>query len=357
MTNLIGAFEGKLRGNSFRIPMGKVMKNGALNRYYEAAVAAAKRVGHRDPEGFAEGKLNEMMETVVAHLDRFVTVKGLKMRELSDLVGESLESLSDLFTGKNKKGAVEALKKSDERAAAIFKELGKDLETSLKEQVGDRVSIPERLGMLKKKSKRKWSLEEGDVVEGGKKVKRVVRAVKKLKEVEVELQEGPGGRLRFRVRKRGTKQWSEYYEEFDVLREAYSERPRSTEVMQAHHGCQSALMKEVFGGLYDAGEAPTIWMRDSTSGSPHRIASDLQEARLGPVKSASGPKNPLTYEKVRAMAESELRQAGGGRITDKQVNDYLAAVDDFVRSKVLAKKKLPVDQVRRMLGNVPGLTP
>jgi hypothetical protein len=356
MINFLGEFEGKLKTGEFHIPLKKVLQgNAKLQRFYDAAVAEAKLAGHRDPEAFAARKVDAMLETVMGHLETFVTVKGLKMRALADLVGESLEALNELFTGKNKKAAVEALKKSDERAAAIFKELGKDLEASLKEQIGERVGIGERLGMLKKKSKRKWSLEEGDVVEGGKKVRRVVRALKKLREVEVELAEGPGGRLRFRVRKRGTHQWSKFYQEFEVFKEPYRDRPRSTEVMQAHHGCQSALMKEVFGGRYDAGEAPTIWMRDSTSGSPHRIASDLQEARLGPVKSASTSKGKLTYEHVRAMAEQDLRSSGGGRITDQQINEYLAAVDDFVIKKVLPG--MPTSRARLLIGNVPGVTP
>ena len=49
------------------------------------------------------------------------------------------------------------------------------------------------------------------------------------------------------------------FKEFDTLTEPYKSKPLSTRVIQAHHGCQNALMKKFFGAFgYKGEEAPHV---------------------------------------------------------------------------------------------------
>ncbi len=72
---------------------------------------------------------------------------------------------------------------------------------------------------------------------------------------------------------------------------------------QSHHGIQGqwALETGVPGYVYK--EARAILLRDSSAGSPHRIVTDLQDARSGKLASR-------TYADERALMRKDLEAAG-----------------------------------------------
>ncbi|HEY3499610.1 MAG TPA: hypothetical protein VGK73_33195 [Polyangiaceae bacterium] len=135
------------------------------------------------------------------------------------------------------------------------------------------------------------------------------------------------------------------FQEFDVMEKPYREKPLSSRVMQAHHGCQDALMKILFGKAYDGSEAPTIWLRDSTGESPHgRITHEFQNAQADARKARL--KQLETYEQIRIWAREDLLHVGA---SERSIAKYLQAMDTHVRKIVEANPKLKV-----YIGNVPG---
>jgi hypothetical protein len=129
------------------------------------------------------------------------------------------------------------------------------------------------------------------------------------------------------------------FKEFDTLVTPYSSKPRSTRVMQAHHGAQNEAMARAFGKLgYDGGDAPTIWLRDSTGDSPHGV---ITHGMQNPNKAARLEDPDLTYGKIRDWAVSDLKAAGA---PDDAIRNYLKHLDDYfaknIEPKLKAKGKL-----------------
>jgi hypothetical protein len=124
----------------------------------------------------------------------------------------------------------------------------------------------------------------------------------------------------------------EVFSEFDTLDKPYRDKPLSSRVMQAHHGLQDALMEKVFGKYgYDGGEAPTMWLRNSTGESPHgRITHELQNPNQ-----ASRMKDPdMSYAKIRELGVADLKSIGA---PPEKIEAYLKAIDKHFREKILPK--------------------
>lgn len=156
----------------------------------------------------------------------------------------------------------------------------------------------------------------------------------------VEIWVNESGLLEVHSARKG--QAAQRFGEFDVMTAPYRDKPLSSRVVQAHHGCQSSLMERLFKKKYDAGEAPTIWLRDSTGDSPHgRITHERQN-----LLEAERTKGPLTYEKIRNWAIEDLLAVGAPK--DK-IARYLQAMDAHVKNAILGGKSAPA-----LIGNVEG---
>jgi hypothetical protein len=120
--------------------------------------------------------------------------------------------------------------------------------------------------------------------------------------------------------------------EFDVMLTPYKNRPRSSRVVQAHHGCQDAIMQQLFGKLgYDGGDAPTIWLRDSTGETPHGIVTHGFQNPKRDQRMADAD-----YGKLRDWAKEELTAAGA---RPEHISAYLAGIDDYMRKNVFNNPK------------------
>ncbi len=127
--------------------------------------------------------------------------------------------------------------------------------------------------------------------------------------------------------------------EFDVLHTPYRNAPKTTSLMNCHHGLQDSLMKQLFADFgYDGGDVPTIWLRDGRAGSPHGLITAIQKgAKIS--RSAKG----VTFSDIRQWAIADLKAAGA---TDARITEYLAAFDAHFRRTVLPK--LPASEKGRL---------
>lgn len=139
--------------------------------------------------------------------------------------------------------------------------------------------------------------------------------------------------------------------EFDILHSPYVRRPRTTAIMQAHHGIQNSPMTKLFGRYgYNGDAVPTIWLRNSRSGSPHGSITAVQNGQRS-TRNAAG----TTYGDIRRWALDDLLMANMPR---NKIEEYLAAFDHYFESSVLPN--IPEAQRPALLGDwTPrlGLTP
>ncbi|MEO6772031.1 MAG: hypothetical protein ABI467_03305, partial [Kofleriaceae bacterium] len=133
------------------------------------------------------------------------------------------------------------------------------------------------------------------------------------------------------------------FKEFDTLGK-YKDKPLSTRVMQAHHGCQSKLMEFLFGKKYNADEAPTIWLRDSTGDSPHGL---ITHSIQNPKENLRLDDPDLSYGKIRDWAVADLKAAGA---PDISVREYLAAVDHYFKTTI--GPSLTATQKAELIGTI-----
>lgn len=130
--------------------------------------------------------------------------------------------------------------------------------------------------------------------------------------------------------------------EFDILHAPYGTRPRTTAIMQAHHGMQNSLMNQLFGRYgYNGNAAPTIWLRNSRSGSPHGSITAVQNGQRS-TRNAAG----TTYGDVRRWALDDLLMTDMPR---HKIEEYLAAFDHFFETTVLPN--VPEAQRATLLGD------
>jgi hypothetical protein len=145
------------------------------------------------------------------------------------------------------------------------------------------------------------------------------------------------------------------YREFDVV-PRHRPRPRSGSAIQSHHGCQDALMLQFFWKYgYRSGAPPTIWMRDSLPGSPHRTVSDIQDADLANRKTLppDDPENPPPgrYEQIRNWCIGDLRAAGA---PPAAIRRYLAYMDKYFEKNIWPK--IEEANRRRLVGTYESLS-
>jgi len=116
--------------------------------------------------------------------------------------------------------------------------------------------------------------------------------------------------------------------EYDILHTPYGRRPRTTAIMQAHHGMQNSLMRDLFGDYgYNGDAAPTIWLRNSRSGSPHGSITAVQNGQKS-GRNVAG----TTYQDIRNWALDDLLMTNMPR---QKIEEYLAAFDHFFETTVL----------------------
>ncbi len=157
------------------------------------------------------------------------------------------------------------------------------------------------------------------------------------------------------------------FEEYDILHGAYARRPRTTAIMQAHHGMQNSLMTRLFGEFgYNGGAAPTVWLRNSRRGSPHGTITDIQNASK-PSRARDAVGNPraagaaapgaaplearglagTTYADIRRWALEDLLMTNMPR---NKIKEYLGVFDNYFESTVLPN--IPADRRAALLGTV-----
>lgn len=141
--------------------------------------------------------------------------------------------------------------------------------------------------------------------------------------------------------------------EESVLVDPYSRKPRTTSLLNAHHGVQAAPMEARFGAFgYDRHAAPTIWLRNSRTGSPHgritAIEGRTSEPRFTEPGSRLTPEEmgSVTYEQMRRIAEREMRSVG---VSEQAIRNYLTAHDAYFREHVFPR--IPESQYGELLGS------
>jgi hypothetical protein len=135
----------------------------------------------------------------------------------------------------------------------------------------------------------------------------------------------------------------EEFGEFDTLKKPYRDKPLSSRVMQAHHGCQDVVMADRFGDYgYVGSEAPTIWLRDSTGDSPHGLITHEMQ---NPQQSTRINDSDRSYAKIRQWAVADLRRVNA---PEEAISAYLAAMDAHFNAKILPN--IPKELVPTLVG-------
>lgn len=141
------------------------------------------------------------------------------------------------------------------------------------------------------------------------------------------------------------------YREFDTV-PRHGSKPLSTRVMQSHHGLQDAVMLDSFRRYgYKSSDAPTIWLRNSTTGSPHRTVTDTQVGNEGARRTSPPP----TYAQIRQWGIADLRAINA---PDQSVRRFLAQMDKYFEESILpnipeADRPTVVGSYRSLSGEAP----
>lgn len=159
--------------------------------------------------------------------------------------------------------------------------------------------------------------------------------VKRYKTGHVEYEIGTDGLYKVKSFSKGATTPDAVFSEFDTL-DAYKNKPLSSRIMQAHHGAQDALMNELFGANSDRGDlgyrdgdAPAMWLRDSTGDSPHgRITHELQN----PNESAR--MKARSFADIRDIGVQDLKAIGAPQ---NKIDAYLDLLDGYFRDRILPR--------------------
>lgn len=172
----------------------------------------------------------------------------------------------------------------------------------------------------------------------------------------VRLVVGGDGRVEVTVTRRASGEEVASFREFDPVAR-HGSKPRSTRVMQSHHGLQDALMLDVFAPHYKSRDAPTLWLRDSTTGSPHRTITDTQVGyegtrRAGTQQTGAQPTGtlPPTYAQIREWGIADLKAIGA---PDDAIRAYVARMDKYFEDSVLPN--IPEADRSRLVGTYDSL--
>ncbi len=160
----------------------------------------------------------------------------------------------------------------------------------------------------------------------------------------VELSLNGDGFIEARVLRDGSERAR--FAEFDTLAR-HGSKPTSTRVMQSHHGLQDALMKSLFEDYgYKSGDPPTVWLRNSTSGSPHQRITHIQNHNQG-VREVDPN---LSYARIRELGIADLRAAG---CPDAKIREFTAAMDRYFEENILPR--IPEADRPGLVGTYPRL--
>ncbi len=117
--------------------------------------------------------------------------------------------------------------------------------------------------------------------------------------------------------------------EYDTLVSPYRNRPKTSSIMNAHHGLQNDLMKLAFEDYgYDGGAVPTMWLRDGRAGSPHGMITAMQNSTHAARTKLKTP----TYSQIRDWGIQDMRTAG---VPTAAIHEYLAHMDAYFRRAVV----------------------
>lgn len=320
--------------------------------------ARFKALGASDADAGAAAT-REMENFLTAALgkfgDSFVSGKRALLRKLVEIQSEIHGLYRDVMRGRGEVHLdIDALRGHYRDMQAVFDELGKPAEevaASIAKAGGEvegkpieaaptAVTADRRIATAEARFKtlatRKGFLPEIDPVTG----KAFYRATlpKSGGVVDFFVEDG-----KFSVRSTRRGEPTTTFKEFDTLAR-YKDKPLSTAVMQAHHGCQSKLMTRLFGNKYDAAEAPTIWLRDSTGDSPHGL---ITHAIQNPREADRLEDPDISYGTVRDWAVDDLKAAGA---PDTSIHEYLAAIDNYVKTQI--EPTLTATEKAKLLGTI-----
>ncbi len=163
----------------------------------------------------------------------------------------------------------------------------------------------------------------------------------------VRLVVGSDGRVEVTVTRRSSGDEIASFREFDPV-PRHGSKPRSTRVMQSHHGLQDALMLDVFTPYgYKSRDAPTLWLRDSTTGSPHRTITDTQVGYEGARRTGTPPP---TYAQIREWGIADLKAIGA---SDDAIRAYVARMDKYFEESIVPN--IPEADRPRLVGTYASL--
>ncbi|MBS0290799.1 MAG: hypothetical protein JSS07_12290 [Proteobacteria bacterium] len=157
-------------------------------------------------------------------------------------------------------------------------------------------------------------------------------------------------------------------EEHSLSLDPYKTPYGTTSVLQRNHVVQNSLMEKLFGPFgYDKDRVPTIWMRDSRTGSPHHQVSAQQRAfkngsgnliddaarratQLKAGKPQPVPPNKLNLAELQRIGVAQMKSVG---CPTKVIVDYLNAFDQVFKRDVLPKLEasLSKEDVKSLLGD------
>jgi hypothetical protein len=298
-----------------------------------------QRLGDKNPREAAIADMDVLLRAVFMDLgDAYLGGKTKGIKRLFELQQEVFSVYDDVLLAGRKDGKIDfsKLHAKYKEMQTLFDELAKpatrvadDVSNANTKAAGNRVAVeptklpegsvivPANVRLKSLEGRRGWTkLPDG-----------TMRA--KLKAGTVELRDVNGV---LHVTSTANGKPPVTFKEFDTLA-VYGQKPLSTRTVQAHHGCQDALMTQLFGSPgskfgYDGKQAPTIWLRDSTGDSPHGI---ITHGVQNPNLSARSKTPELSYGKIRDWAVADLKAAGA---SDDSIRAYLKVMDEFFTKNI-----------------------
>lgn len=296
-----------------------------------------------EADAAATSEIQKFLMVVLGELgDAYVDGKTAVLKRLVALHEEVQAMYRDVLRGRGEvKLDLDALHGKYREMQSLFDELGKPVKTVAEDAAKPRTEAAANAIVIEPTKVKVGTPEvvtpevrfdslEGrpgwSRIEDGAKRRVGMRANLKGGVVEVRIENG-----RIVVTSKPTGQPAVTFGEFDTLPAPYSKKPLSTRVVQAHHGCQNALMLEMFEDFgYHGDDAPTIWLRDSTGDSPHGV---ITHGMQNPNEAARMQSKP-TYGQIRDFAVADLKAANA---PDVSIQAYLKEMDAYFERAVAPK--------------------
>lgn len=258
----------------------------------------------------------------------------LRSRGTPDLAGFKgiLEDMRGHFD-ELRKPVTDAAKGADEaaRAAAAAKPLENVQKTALKPDLPKTLMTPEaKLRSLEPKEQ--WAVSpDGKTATFTSKAGTGTTTARVLPDGKLEVEVHPTGKP------------AQTLKENQVMQRHGDQPTPHGNVLQSHHGVQSALLRDLLEGIfkYDADDWPTIWLRDHEPASPHGRISALQRGR-----SVGG-----TLDSIGAIRHQGVMDLLAADVPPETIRDYLSRFDKKFNDEVLPaiEKKITDPAARRKL--------